>query len=113
MALQMSALPRVDCRAWTAYSGSGRWVCFTGQSCTVQEYIGHGSKVPLCLGFRPADGLSVELEGWTSAYRIASVGHSLTRCTPPWRSGLLPRRGVEEVISEAFLIITTYYYTML
>src|SRR3954464_11427154 len=35
---------------------------------------------------RPADGLSVELEGWTSAYRIASVGHSLTRCTPPWRS---------------------------
>src|SRR3954465_15505873 len=31
----------------------------------------------LYLGFRPADGLSVELEGWTSAYRIASVGHSL------------------------------------
>src|ERR1041385_537766 len=47
---------------------------------------GRGSKVPLCLGFRPADGLSVELEGWTSAYRIASVGNSLTRCTPPWRS---------------------------
>src|SRR3954470_13537410 len=35
---------------------------------------------------RPADGLSVELEGWTPAYRIASVGCSLTRCTPPWRS---------------------------
>src|SRR3954469_17863106 len=35
---------------------------------------------------RPADGLFVELEGWTLAYRIASVGCSLTRCTPPWRS---------------------------
>src|SRR3954470_14302963 len=35
---------------------------------------------------RPADGLSVELEGWTPAYRIASVGCSLTRCTPRRRS---------------------------
>src|SRR3954463_16488556 len=35
---------------------------------------------------KPADGLSVELEGWTPAYRIDSVGCSLTRCTPPWRS---------------------------
>src|ERR1044071_6064738 len=35
---------------------------------------------------RPADGLSVKLEGWTPAYRIASVGCSLTRCTSPWRS---------------------------
>src|SRR4051812_46178143 len=73
-------------RDWTAYSGSGRWVCFTGQPHTMQEYKGQGSKVPLYLGFKPADGLSVELEGWTSAYRIASVGCSLTRCTPPWRS---------------------------
>src|SRR3954470_16659226 len=67
-------------------SGSGRWVCFTGKPRTVQEYKGRGSKVPLCLGFRPEDGLSVELEGWTATYWIASVGHSLTRCTPPWRS---------------------------
>src|SRR3954465_4253382 len=73
-------------RDWTAYSSSGRWVCFTGQPRTMQEYKGQGSKVPLYLGLRPADGLSVELEGWTSAYWIASVGHSLTRCTPPWRS---------------------------
>ena len=51
------------------YSGSGRWVCFTGQPRTVQDYKGQGSKVPLYLGFRPADGLSVELDGWTSAYR--------------------------------------------
>src|SRR3954463_7584369 len=72
MALQTSTLPRADCRAWTAYSGSGRWVRFTVQPRTVQEYKGRGSKVPLCLGFRPADGLSVELEGWTVAYRIAS-----------------------------------------
>ena len=50
------------------------------------EYKGQGSNVPLYFGFRPADGLSVELEGWTPAYRIASVGCSLTRCTPPWRS---------------------------
>src|ERR1043165_8293806 len=68
------------------YSGSGRWVCFTGQPRTVQEYKGQGSKVPLYLGFRPADGLSVELEGWTPAYRIDSVGCALTRYMPPWRS---------------------------
>src|SRR3954466_14513213 len=70
-------------RVWTTYSGNGRWVCFTGQPRTMQEYKGQGSKVPLYLGFRPADGLSVELKGCISAYRIASVGHSLTRCTPP------------------------------
>src|SRR3954465_6822087 len=29
-------------RDWTAYSGSGRWVCFTGQPRTVQEYKGQG-----------------------------------------------------------------------
>src|SRR4051812_41534011 len=38
------------------------------------------------LRIRPADGLFVELEGWTPAYRIASVGCALTRCTPPGRS---------------------------
>ena len=27
--------------------------------------------------------------------------------------GLLPRWGVEEVTSEALIVITTYYYTML
>src|SRR4051812_31542266 len=32
------------------YSGSGRWVCFTGQPRTGQEYKGRGSKVPLYLG---------------------------------------------------------------
>lgn len=47
-------------REWTAYSGSGRWVCFTSQPRTVQEYKGQGSKVPAYLGFGPADGLSVE-----------------------------------------------------
>src|SRR3954471_7628459 len=73
-------------RVWTAYSGSGRWVCFTGQPRIMQEYKGQGSKVPLYLGFRQADGLSFELEGWTPAYRIDSVGCALTRCTPPWRS---------------------------
>src|SRR4051812_28300276 len=52
----------------------------------MQEYKGQWSKVPLYLGFRLADGLFVELDGWTLAYRIASVGHSLTRCMPPWRS---------------------------
>src|SRR3954467_9894919 len=38
------------------------------------------------LRIRPADGLFVELEGWTPAYRIASVGCPLTRSTPPGRS---------------------------
>src|SRR3954462_4216325 len=45
-----------------------------------------GVQSSFVLRSRPADGLSVELEGWTPAYRIASVGCSLTRCTPPWRS---------------------------
>src|SRR3954467_12849106 len=38
------------------------------------------------LRIRPEDGLFFELEGWTPAYRIDSVGCTLTRCTPPWRS---------------------------
>src|SRR3954471_23035546 len=38
------------------------------------------------LRIRLADGLFVELEGWTPAYRIASVGCSLTSSTPPGRS---------------------------
>src|SRR3954466_7949113 len=37
-------------RDWTAYSGSGRWVCFTGQPRIAQEYKGQGSKFPLYLG---------------------------------------------------------------
>src|SRR4051812_32113217 len=37
------------------------------------------------LGFRPADGLSAEFERWGMFCRIASVGCSLRRCTPPWR----------------------------
>src|SRR3954470_15772653 len=37
-------------RVWTAYFGSGRWVCFTGQPRTTQGYKGQGSKVPLYLG---------------------------------------------------------------
>src|ERR1043165_7579925 len=32
------------------YSGSGKWVCFTGQPHTILEYKGQGSKVPLYLG---------------------------------------------------------------
>src|SRR3954464_12573619 len=32
------------------YSGSWRWVCFTGQPRTAQEYKGQGSKVLLYLG---------------------------------------------------------------
>src|SRR3954468_20799107 len=43
---------------WTTYYGSGRWVCFTGQPRSAQECKGQGSKVPLYLGFRPANGLS-------------------------------------------------------
>src|SRR4051812_11802019 len=31
-------------RDWTAYSGSGRCVCFTGQPRIAQEYKGQGSK---------------------------------------------------------------------
>ena len=37
-------------RDWTAYFGGGRWVYFTGQPRTAQEYKGQGSKVPLYLG---------------------------------------------------------------
>src|SRR4051812_5593636 len=45
-----------------------------------------GVQSSFVLRSRPADGLSVELEGWTPAYRIDSMRCSLTRCTPPWRS---------------------------
>ena len=65
----MSAVLRPDCRDWTAYSGSGRWVCYIGHAHTAQEYVGVGVQGPAYLGFRPADGLSVEIEEWTSAYQ--------------------------------------------
>src|SRR3954462_2159451 len=57
-------------RDWTAYSDSGRWVCFTGQPRTMQEYKGQGSKVPLYLGFRLADVyLLASKDGlWRSGY---------------------------------------------
>src|ERR1041384_6381503 len=63
------------------------WIClhFSGQPRTVHEYVGVGVQSLAYLGFRPADDLSAVLEGWTSLCRIASVGCSLTRCTPPWR----------------------------
>src|SRR3954465_13612518 len=41
---------------------------------------------PFVLRVRPAGDLFVELEGWTPAYQIASVGCSLTRSTPLGRS---------------------------
>src|SRR3954469_19528548 len=61
------------------------WIClhFSGQPRTVQEYVGVGVQSLAYLGFRPADGLSAVLEGWTLLCRIASVGCSLTRCMPP------------------------------
>src|ERR1041385_1105855 len=64
------------------------WICFnfTGQPRSVQEYVGVGVQGPAYLGFRPADGLSVEFERWAVECRIASVERSLTRCPSPWRS---------------------------
>src|SRR3954466_12924651 len=50
------------------------------------EYVEVRVQNPAYLGFRPTDRLSAELEGWTALCRIASMGCSLTRCTPPWRS---------------------------
>src|SRR3954470_796953 len=52
----------------------------------MQEYVRVGIQGLAYLGFRPEDGLSVEFEGWATLCQIASVGCSLTRCTPPWRS---------------------------
>src|SRR3954464_10211879 len=73
----------------------GKW-CLLCLSCLIcllhrpashrTEYVGVRAQNPAYLGFRPVDGLFVELEGWTALCRIASVGCSLTRCTPPWRS---------------------------
>src|SRR3954466_15836760 len=80
---------------------AGKWCClicssgvsyfgfafnFTGQPRTVQEYVRVGVQGPSYLGFRPADGLSVEFERWATECRIASVERSLTRFPPPWRS---------------------------
>src|ERR1041385_4227230 len=64
------------------------WICFNfnGQPRTVQEYVRVGVQGPAYLGFRPADGLSVEFERWAMKCRIASVKRSLTRFPPPWRS---------------------------
>src|SRR4051812_38512334 len=61
------------------------WICFnfTGQPRTVQEYARVGVQGSAYLGLRPANGLSVEFERWATECRIASVGHFLTRCTPP------------------------------
>src|SRR4051812_36558056 len=57
-----------------------------GHPHTMQEYVRVGVQGPAYLGFRPADGLSVEFERWAVECRIASVERSLTRCPPPWRS---------------------------
>src|ERR1041385_3134802 len=64
------------------------WICFnfTGQPRTVQEYVWVGVQGSAYLGFRAADGLSVEFERWATKCRIASVARSLTRFPPPWRS---------------------------
>src|SRR3954466_1078266 len=85
------SIPRADCREVCVLFACAEcliWISlnFTGQPRTVQEYVGVGVQSLAYLGFRPADGLSVELEGWTTLCRIASVGHSLIRCTPHWRS---------------------------
>src|SRR4051812_41140148 len=87
--LQTSAVPRADyregrCLLWLE-------LCFfllrlPDHPRTVQEYVRVGIQGPVYLGFRPADGLSVEFERWDVECRIASMGHSLTRCTPHWRS---------------------------
>src|SRR4051812_11223972 len=49
------------------------------------ECEGRRPKTLLQLGCRPA-GTSLMSLGRTASCRIASVGHSLTRCTPPCRS---------------------------
>ena len=35
---------------------------------------GKGPKSPLCIGYSPADGLSVEFEGWATVCRLSLVG---------------------------------------
>src|SRR4051812_32012311 len=70
----------------------GKWCClcwcscgicfclrFPGQSRTMQEYVRVGVLGSAYIGFRPADGLSVELEGWTSAYRTPLGRTSLNK----------------------------------
>src|SRR4051812_20325865 len=60
--------------------------CFTGQPRTVQEYVRVRVQSPTYIGYSLADDLSIEFKGWATLCQIASVGCSLTRCTPPWRS---------------------------
>src|SRR4051794_26149200 len=87
--LQTSAVPRADCRE-VRYLLWARAVLFLlqlpGQPRTMQEYVRVGVQGTAYLGFRSADGLSVEFERWVVECRIASVERSLTRCPPPWRS---------------------------
>src|SRR4051812_26879123 len=56
-----------------------------GASSQRPEVQGRWPKTLERLGFRPA-GTSLMSLGRTTSCRIASVGHSLTRCTRPWRS---------------------------
>src|SRR3954466_14858088 len=91
--LQMSAVPRADCRE-VVLSSLARAVCvvfsicfcFTGQSRTMQEYVRVRVQSPAYIGYSPADGLSDTFEGWAALCRIALVERSLTRFLPPWRS---------------------------
>src|SRR3954466_170258 len=65
--LQMSAVPRADCRE-VVLSSLARavcvvfaiCVCFTGQSRTVQEYVRVRVQSPAYIGYSPADDLSVD-----------------------------------------------------
>src|SRR3954462_3656241 len=89
--LQTPAVPRADCwevcvlfaRAVLSYLD---FLAIHRPATYSTEYVGVRVQSLAYLGFRPADGLSAEFERWAMLCRIASVGCSLTRCTPPWRS---------------------------
>src|SRR3954463_5281908 len=80
-------LPRTFC-AWPCLLRQVGMVLGSPCDCIMTgiTYTNPGSRHPTYIVYSPADDLSDTFEGWATLCRIASVGCSLTRYTPPWRS---------------------------
>src|SRR3954470_20094530 len=88
--LQTPAVPRADCREVCVLFARAVLsylvlLALLRPATHRMEYVGVRVQSLAYLGFRPTNGLSAEFERWAMLCRIASLGCTLTRCTPPWR----------------------------